>query len=96
MSAHDTLASLWPAVPLLAAAGFALGSGYFGMLHHCARLLAAHRGWPRSILLTLARIAAATLFFTFAVRWGLPALLAAFAGFLAARQLAVHPARRLE
>ena len=94
MIAHETPASLWPAVPLLAA-GFVLGRGYFAMLRHCVRLFAAHHGWSRPLLLTLGRIAAATLFFAFAVRWGLPALLAAFVGFLVARHIAVRSARRL-
>lgn len=94
MIAHETRASLWPAVPLLAAAGFVVGRGYFGSLRRSVLLWVAQGTWSTSILLALARIAGAALFFTFAVRWGVPALLAAFAGFLAARQLAVRAARR--
>lgn len=95
MMPHQTLARLWPAVPLLAAAGFVLGKGYFGSLRRSVRLLVAQSAWSTSILLALARIAAAAVFFTFAVRWGVPAFLAAFAGFLVARQLAVRAVRRL-
>jgi hypothetical protein len=59
------------------------------------RFSVERHAWLRFVLLALARIAAAAVFFIFAVRWGAPALLAAFAGFLAARHLAIRAARRL-
>lgn len=95
MIAQETLASVWPTVALLAAAGFVLGRGYFGSLRRSVRLSVTQGASSTTILSALARIAAAALFFTLAVRWGVPALLAAFAGFLAARQLAVRSARRV-
>lgn len=95
MIARDILASLRPAVALLAAVGFLVGMAYFASLRHGAHLSVARRAWSAYMLLALARIAAATLFFAFVLRWGVPALLASFAGFLAARQLAVRSARSM-
>jgi F1F0 ATPase subunit 2 len=96
MTAHEALvASLRLAVPLLAAAGFLLGIAYFASLRRGVELAVARSAWSPYMLLALARIAATALFFTFAARWGVPSLLAPFAGFLAARQLAVRAARRL-
>jgi hypothetical protein len=91
---HDALAILRPAVALFAAAGFGLGVAYFASLRQGVRLAFARHAWSPYVLLALARIAAAALFFALAVRWGVPALLAAFAGFLIARQIAVRAARR--
>jgi F1F0 ATPase subunit 2 len=94
MIAHQTLASLWPTAPLLATAGFVLGMAYFASLRRGVLLAVERHAWLGYLLSALIRIAAAALFFTFAVRWGAPALLAAFGGFLAARYLAVRAARR--
>jgi N-ATPase, AtpR subunit len=94
MTTRDTLASLLPAVALFAAAGFALGMGYFASLRRGVRLAVARHRWSSYLLLALARMTAAALFLAFAVRWGVPALLAAFAGLLAARRIAVRAARR--
>lgn len=93
MIAHDVASGLWPL--LLAVGGFALGLGYFASLRHGVQLAIARHVWRPYIVWALVRIAAAALFFTFVLRWGLPALLAAFAGFLAARTLAMRGARRL-
>lgn len=93
MMTHDTSASLWAAVPVLAAAGFAVGVAYFASLRRGVRLSTASHAWLPYMLWALARIVAAALFFMFAVRWGMPALLAAFAGFLFARLLALRGAR---
>lgn len=95
MIAHGALATLLAAAAAFAAAGFLLGAGYFASLRREVRLAVARRGWSSYMLSALARIAAATLFFVFAVRWGVPSLLAAFAGFVAARQLAVRRAGRI-
>lgn len=94
MITHDTILTLWLDAALLVA-GFALGTGYFASLRHGLELSVARRACSPYMLLALARLAAAALFFTFAVRWGLPPLLAAFVGFLAARQLALHSARKV-
>lgn len=95
MNAHDVVAGLRPAVLLLAVAGFALGVAYFASLRRGVHLSIARHAWLPYMLRAFVRIAAAASFFTFAARWGLPALLAAFAGFLAARTLALRGARRL-
>lgn len=95
MIADDIIAALRPVVLLLAIAGFVLGMAYFASLRRGVQLSIARHAWLPYMLWALGRIAAAAIFFTFAVRWGVPALLAAFAGFLAARQLAVRTARRL-
>lgn len=95
MITHPTLAGLWPAAPLLATAGFALGAAYFASLRRSVRLSLERDLWRRYVPPAIIRIAAAALFFSLAVRWGLPALLAAFAGFLAARYLALRSARRV-
>lgn len=95
MITHDLIASLRPALLLLAIAGLVLGMAYFASLRHGVHLSIASHAWLPYMLWAMARIAAAALFFTFAVRWGVVALIAAFSGFLIARQLAVRGARRL-
>ncbi|MDE2050787.1 MAG: hypothetical protein KGL45_13070 [Gammaproteobacteria bacterium] len=90
MTARDTTA-----VAVFAAAGLVLGTAYFASLRRGVLRAVARHAWLSYMLLAPARIAAAALLFTFAVRWGVAALLAAFAGFLLARQLAVRAARRL-
>jgi hypothetical protein len=91
---------------LFAAAGLVLGYGYFLSLRRTIDRQAIRGAWLRSLLWSLLRMAAAALFFVVLVRWGGAALgetarrwtaaplLAAFAGFLVARQLAVRSARR--
>lgn len=95
MIAHGFISGVWPAASLTAIGGFSLGAAYFASLRRGVQLSIARQAWLRYMIWALARIAAAALFFTFAVRWGLPALLAAFAGFLAARTLALRGPRRL-
>lgn len=90
----DMLARQLPVLVLFAVAGTVLGAAYFASLRRSLRQVLARRGGWRYPLMALARIAATALFFAVAVRWGTSALLAAFAGFLAARQLAVIAARR--
>lgn len=95
MIGQHAIAALRPAVLLLASAGFAVGLAYFASLRRgVARLALVRHAWLPYLLWALARIAAAALFFTLAVHWGVPALLAACAGFLAARQLALRAVRR--
>lgn len=94
MIGHGALAIDLPAVALFAAAGFGLGVAYFAALRRGVHHALARHAWSSYALLALARIAAAGLFFALAVRSGLPTLLAAFAGFLTARHIAVRAARR--
>ena len=81
-----------PALMLLA--GFAVGLAYFASLRRCAALLVAGSGWAAPLALTLGRFAAAGVFLVFAARLGGVALLAALAGFLAARALSLRLDRR--
>jgi hypothetical protein len=87
-------------------AGLIFGYGYFVSLRRSVDLYAARRAWLSSSIWALVRIVAAALFFAALARWGAAwlgeaarqwvaaPLLAAFAGFLVARQLAVRSARR--
>jgi hypothetical protein len=95
MIARDALTFLRPAAAGFVAAGFVLGLGYFASLRRGLRLAVTRGAWLPYWLLAIARIVAAALFFSFAVRRGVPALLAMFAGFLIARHLAVRAARRI-
>ena len=79
---------------LFAAGGLAFGWGYFAALRRGIDAYTAQGAAFKSLLWMLARLAAAALFFAFAVRCGAWPLVAAFLGFLAARQIAVRAARR--
>jgi hypothetical protein len=78
----------------MAAAGFAFGLAYFWALRRSVAALATGNGWWRPAAFTLGRIAAALIFLVLAAKLGTAALLAAFAGFLAARAAALRAARR--
>lgn len=78
----------------MAGSGFAFGLAYFVALRRTATVFAAGDGWIRPLALTLGRIMAAALFFTFAVQLGATSLLAAFAGFLMARATALRVVRQ--
>jgi len=95
MIAHDVVAGVRPAILLLAVAGLALGVVYFASMRRGVQLSIARQAWLSYLAWAFVRIAATALCFTFAVHWGLSALLAAFAGFLVARTLALRGARRL-
>ena len=90
MTAHEATA-----VAACALAGLMLGMAYFASLRRGVRISVARHAWVPYMLSAAVRIAAAAAFFAFVVRWGMPALLGAFAGFLVARQLALRAARRL-
>ena len=94
MIAHDVVSGLRTATLLLAVAGFALGVVYFASLRRGVHLAIARQAWLPCVAWGFARIAVATLLFGFAVHRGLPAVLAAFTGFLAARAFALRGARR--
>lgn len=83
-----------PVVPLLAVAGFLLGTAYFAALRRTVGLVIARHAWAPYAASALVRVLAAVLVFSLAARWSVPALLAAFAGFLLARQRALRAARR--
>lgn len=95
MISHPTAMGLWTAVLLLGAAGFGVGMAYFASLRREVHLSVARGAWLRLAWSALVRVPLAALFFALAVRWGLPTLLGAFAGFLLARHVALHAARRL-
>jgi hypothetical protein len=78
---------------LIGVAGLALGLLHFNLLRRTIDALDA--GWRRPALFGLARIIGTLLLFGLVSRLGGPALLAAFAGFLAARSLALRRARRI-
>jgi NhaP-type Na+/H+ or K+/H+ antiporter len=94
MSASNTLARQLPVLALFAAGGILLGAAYFASLRRSLRQALARRAGWRYPLMALTRMATTALFLAVAVRSSPSALLAAFAGFLAARQLAVTAARR--
>ncbi|MBI1179278.1 MAG: hypothetical protein GC201_01890 [Alphaproteobacteria bacterium] len=78
---------------VMAGAGALLGMVYFRALRRTADAV-VDGGWSRAVVFTVARIALAVALFAAAARFGPVPLLAAFAGFLAARVLAVRMARR--
>ncbi len=78
----------------MALAGIAFGLIYFAAVQRTAILFAAGRGWLAPVALTIARIALAAAFLAFAARLGAAPLLAAFAGFMLARAVALRAARR--
>jgi len=80
------------AVSLLA--GVAFGLLYFRALRASVHLLVAGASAGTHAGLTLARIAVAGAFAFLLALWGAAALLAGFAGFLAARAFALRAARR--
>lgn len=86
-------AHLLPAA-LLAIAGLAFGSAYFAALRRTVDSFAAGQRRLLPLALSLARIAAATVFLAAAAQFGALPLLTAFLGFLGARALAVRAARR--
>jgi hypothetical protein len=83
------------AVALCSVGGLALGMAYFASLRRGVQISVGRHAWLPYMLFAPARIAAAAVFFACVLRWGIPVLLGAFAGFLVARQLAVRAVRRL-
>lgn len=81
-------------VPLAAIAGLLFGLAYFAAMRRTVAIFVAGGGWARPGALTLARLAAAGCGFALAAWFGAAPLLAAMAGFLAARTLALRAARR--
>lgn len=79
---------------LFAAVGFALGLAHFYGLRHDARRYLARGVSPGTALLHAARILASVAVLVLIARSGAIPLVAALAGFLAARFVAVARARR--
>ncbi|MGA9827260.1 MAG: ATP synthase subunit I [Rhodanobacteraceae bacterium] len=75
-------------------AGFAFGLLHFAALKRTTVLLVSGQGWLGPLALTLGRIGATVIFLFLAVKLGAGPLLAAFAGFLLARALALRAGRR--
>jgi hypothetical protein len=88
-----TLASSLVTALAFAVAGLAFGWGYFTALRRGVELYCASAGALRVSALTIGRLAAALGFFLLASHWGPLPLLAALAGFLATRTVAVRAAR---
>lgn len=78
----------------MAGAGFLFSLGYFRLMQQSVARFAAGRGWRVPAALTLGRIIAVALFLAAAAKLGAPALIAAFAGFLAARAIFLHKTKR--
>jgi N-ATPase, AtpR subunit len=89
---HRLAATLW-STAVFAAAGLAFGCAYFAALRRAVALRCADAGAPRTIVLSLGRLAAAAGFFLLAARSGGLPLLAALMAFLLARTLAVRAVR---
>jgi hypothetical protein len=84
-------AFVWTGTLLLA--GVAVGLVYFAALRSTVTLLTIGRGWSAPAMLTLGRILAVVLFLGLAVQLGALPMLAAFAGFLMARGIALRAVR---
>lgn len=91
--------ALFSSTPLFYAAigfgGFVFGLVYFAAIQRTATLFAAGSGWLAPAALTIARIISAVTLLALAAKLGAVPLLAAFAGFLLARAVALRAARRL-
>ena len=93
MTSMALIAAIGIAV-LMAFGGFALGLLYFAGLRRTIDLIVAGRERFSLLVLTLGRIGAAAICLAFAGVVGAVPLLATFLGFLLARNLAMHTARR--
>jgi hypothetical protein len=89
------LAANLASTALFAIAGLAFGWAYFAALRGTIDVYVAGQRRFVPAILTLARIAGATVFLAVAVQFGARPLLTAFLGFIAARVLALHAARRV-
>jgi hypothetical protein len=78
---------------LFAVTGLTFGWAYFAALRRTVDVYVVGRHRFVPVVLTFARIAAATVFLIVAVQFGALPLLAAFLGFLGARVLALRVAR---
>jgi F1F0 ATPase subunit 2 len=91
---HLTTAPTLALATAMMVGGAVLGLTYFACLKWTTDLFAAEGRWARLALLTLARLVAVVIAFALAARLGAIPLLAAFAGFLVARSIALRQGRR--
>ena len=75
-------------------AGLVVGLVHFAALRRTIDLYSAGRGQLAAAALTLGRIAGTIVFLVLVVRLGALPLLSSFLGFLLARTLALHAARK--
>ena len=92
---HATLIFTFALASAMVVAGLVFGLGYFAALRQTVNLYGSGRGRLGPVVLTLGRIAGATIFLILAARFGALLLLAAFLGFLMARGLALRAFGRL-
>ena len=92
---HETLAPTVAVTASTIVAGLILGLMYFACLRRTVALFTVGGGWAGPASLTLARVVAATAVLGFAARFGAMSLMAAFLGFLVARTIVLHRARRV-
>lgn len=81
-------------VAALALAGLVFGLGYFRLVRWSVSQFTSGGRWLAPTVLTLGRIAAAVGLLALAAQQGAGPLLGAFIGFLLARTIALHRARR--
>lgn len=86
MTANGLLLS----VPIAAIAGLLCGRMYFAAMQRSVAVFVAGEAWMRPAALTLTRLAAAGAGFALAAWFGAAPLLAAMAGFLCARAIALR------
>ncbi len=93
MNSDAILASV-PLSLAMAVAGIAFGLVYFAALRKTSVLLAIGSGWTVPLAFTASRIGGAIVFFALAAKLGAAPLIATFAGFFAARAVAIRHLRR--
>jgi N-ATPase, AtpR subunit len=91
---HDPLAGSLIALPVALAAGIVVGLVYFRLLDKSIALYGRQGRWFGPVALTLGRLLGVGLLLALAAHFGALPLLAAFAGFLLARAIALRAARR--
>lgn len=89
------LSAVGASIAVFAAAGLIVGFAYYGALWRTVTLLAGGSPWLVPVALTLGRIGGAVLVLGVAARFGAPDLIAALAGIIVARLLAVRVVRRV-
>ena len=91
---HSALIAHPALIIMMANAGCLFGWHYFAMLKRSVTLFVNGKGRRGLLALTLGRMGVAAAFLFVAAKLGFAPLLAAFTGFLLARALALHAARR--
>lgn len=86
----STLPSILLVISAALILGLALGFGYFTAVRHSAQAYLTRGPGVLLVALTLGRILMAAAFFAWAARFGLGAVVSAFAGFLIARSICIR------